>query len=199
MNYSTYSLSELKALATANNAIPTGDKRSKKAWIDALELALQSTVELTDSEMECAAVAADIANDSTDIWADATDTTPANPLSLKGASLGETPRPLGGSPDHQHFSLPGGAIESLDDIGVGQAPTATKKGAATVFGSLLMILILTVQAILCVGCVIVQAAIHLKNLFGSYNPDYDLFGQLHDMVRDRKASPAQQAQQPAYQ
>jgi hypothetical protein len=174
MNYSTLSLSELKALATANNAIPTGDKRSKKAWIDALELASQSTVELTDSEMECAAVAADIANDSTDIWADATDTTPANPLL-------------------------GGAIDSQNHIGVGQAPIAAKKGAASVFASLLMILILTIQAVLCIGCVIVQAAIHLKNLFGSYNPDYDLFGQLNDMVRQRKASPAQQAQQPAYQ
>lgn len=173
-NLSALSLSELKALATANNVVPTGDKRSKQTWIDALELALQSTIELTDSEMECIAVAADIANDSTDIWADATDTTPANPL-------------------------PGGAIESLDDIGVGQAPTATKKGAATVFGSLLMILILTIQAVLCIGCVIVQAAIHLKNLFGSYNPDYDLFGQLHDMIRQRKSIvPAQQAQQPAY-
>lgn len=189
MNYSTLSLSELKAAATANNVVPTSDKRSKKSWIDALELALQSTIDtspcgeasptatlstsLTDSEMECAAVAADIANDSTDIWADTANTTPANPL-------------------------PGGAIESLDDIGVGQAPTATKKGAATVFGALLCILILTIQAVLCIGCAIVQAAIHLKNLFGSYNPDYDLLGQLNDMVRQRKASPAQQAQQPAY-
>ena len=73
MNYSTLSLSELKALAIANNVIPTGDKRAKQSWIDALELAaLQSTTaeltdsELTDSEMEAAAVAVDIANGNTD-------------------------------------------------------------------------------------------------------------------------------------
>jgi hypothetical protein len=63
MNYSTYSLSELKALAIEHNAIPTGDKRSKQTWVDALELvALQSITEpeSTESEAECTAVTADI-------------------------------------------------------------------------------------------------------------------------------------------
>jgi hypothetical protein len=63
MNYDTYSLSELKALAIERNAIPAGDKRSKQTWIDALQLvALQSTTkpESTESEAECTAVAVDI-------------------------------------------------------------------------------------------------------------------------------------------
>ena len=146
MNYSILSLSELKALAIANNVIPTGDKRAKQSWIDALELvALQSTTaeltdsELTDSEMEAAAVAVDIANGNTDMWAADTEPPvtnceqiPANPLL-------------------------GGAIESPDSIGVGH--TSTKAGATTVFASLLCILILAIQAILCIGCSFVQIAI----------------------------------------
>ena len=149
MNYSILSLSELKALAIENNAIPTGDKRAKQSWIDALELAaLQSTTapELTDSEMEAAAVAVDINNGNTDMWAADTE-------------------------------LP---VTDYGDI-------STKKGATTVFASLLCILILAIQAVLCIGCSIIQIAIHIKNLFGRYNPDYDILGQLHDMVRNRKS------------
>ena len=188
MNYSTLSLSELKALAIDHNAIPTGDKRAKQSWIDTLELSQRwenlATVEPTtdeefeaalsereclgefsDAEMEAAAVAVDIANGHTDMWAEDVSVTdyghtPANPL-------------------------PGGAIESPDSIGVGH--TSSKKGATTVFASLLCILILTIQATLCIGCSIVQIAIHIKNLFGRYNPDYDIFGQLQDMVRNRKS------------
>jgi hypothetical protein len=171
MNYSTLSLSELKALATANNVVPTGDKRSKKAWIDALELASQPTVaedawvapEMpSEAEQEAISYAAD-------------------------SALAQTAEPAPVAPE------PSPAVEQV------LHRKSDKKGAATVFGSLLCIILLTIQAVLCIGCVIVQAAIHLKNLFGSYNPDYDLLGQLHDMVRQRKASPAQQAQQPAYQ
>ncbi len=39
MNFSTLSLSELKALAIENNITPSGDKRAKQSWIDALQLA----------------------------------------------------------------------------------------------------------------------------------------------------------------
>jgi hypothetical protein len=91
MNYSTLSLSELKALAIENNAIPTGDKRSKQSWIDALELAasLETIQEIEPAETIDIAV---------DIWTiDPTtnsEPTPANPLL-------------------------GGAIESEIHIGVG--------------------------------------------------------------------------------
>jgi hypothetical protein len=167
-NLSALSLSELKALATSNNVIPTGDKRSKKAWIDALELfaACETIADcdvwvapetIADAEMERIAVEADTATTA----------------------------------DSEHVSV-------TDYVDMPQTPVSDKKGAATVFSSLLCIIILAIQAILTIGCVITQSAIHLKNLFGAYNPDYDIFGQLHDMLRDRKASPAQQAQQPAY-
>lgn len=37
MNYQQLKLKELKAIATSKNIIPTGDKRLKETWINALE------------------------------------------------------------------------------------------------------------------------------------------------------------------
>ncbi len=201
MNYSTLSLSELKALAISNNAIPTGDKRSKQSWIDAIELS-QRWVELdgaqpttdedfeaalsereclgefSDSEMEAMAVAADIANGNTDMWADES----ALAQTVELASIAPQPAPV----VEQVLNCKSDKKRSSSER-VSRSWNEPKRGAATVFSALLCILILTVQAVLCIGCVIVHAAIHLKNLFGCYNPNYDLFGQLHDMVRQRKS------------
>jgi hypothetical protein len=290
-NLSALSLSALKALATTNNAIPTGDKRSKQSWIDALELVdaeiqLENeectevaeflrenpdaeggfygehcsyhtvnetdtwTAELTDAEMEAIAHAADrqqLADKLTkcfqdlwhcDLFADGQFR--IEQYTLESGTIGWS-KIWNGKSDELSFQLkPDGTLlffgsatkkeiaaarsvliahENSNDktpanpdvsvIDYGDmtenptqqeagSPISNKKGAAAVFAALLCILILAVQAILYTACVIVQAAIHLKNLFGSYNPDYDLFGQLNDMVRSRKASPAKQVQQPAY-
>lgn len=184
-NLSALSLSALKVLAAEANVIPTGDKRSKQSWIDALELAasLETIYELTDAQMECAAVEVDMAKEIIErleeLSVEPENETEAEFEARSGEYIGLS--------------------EVLGDIQTEIKAQSNKKGAATVFSALLCILILTVQAVLCIGCVIVQAAIHLKNLFGCYNPDYDLFGQLHDMVRQRKSiAPAKQAQQPAY-
>lgn len=180
MNYSTLSLSELKALAISNNAVPTGDKRSKKAWIDALELALQPTVSEdvwvapempSHAEQEAISHAADVDEEEAVDFDQMMDWCDQYIADIKAKAA----------------SLPPVKLDVTDYIDVPEIQSpSNKKGAATVFGSLLCILILTIQAVLCIGGVIVQAAIHLKNLFGSYNPDYDLLGQLHDMVRQRK-------------
>jgi hypothetical protein len=159
MNYSTLSLSALKVLALENNVIPTGDKRAKQSWIDALELvALQST-EPDDSEPDGSEP------DSEDIFGGFCNTADVSVI-----NYGDMPE----TTNQQKTS----------------APVSNKKGATTVFASLLCILIIAVQAVLYTACLVVQAAIHLKNLFGSYNPNYDLFGQLQDLARQRKLSVA---------
>lgn len=184
MQYATLTLSELKVLASENNVIPTGDKRSKQAWIDALEIRQREEIlatvepttdeefeaalsereclgEFSDSEMEAMAVAADIANSNTDMWADES----ALMQTVKLASTASEPAPV---------------VEKVVNC------KSTKKGAATVFASLLCIIIIAVQAVLYTACAIVQAAIHLKALFGSYNPDYDFVYQLRTLAQQRK-------------
>jgi hypothetical protein len=170
MNYSTLSLSALKVLALENNAIPTGDKRAKQSWIDALELfaASETIPDLSDSQMECHAVEVDMAKEIIDRLEE---------LSIEPDNEAEA-----------EFEARSGEYIGLSEV-LGDIQTeikAQKKGAATVFSALLVILILAIQSVVCIGYAVVRVAIHLKNLFGSYNPDYDLFGQLNDMVRRRK-------------
>jgi hypothetical protein len=185
MNYSTLSLSELKALAIYKNAIPTGDKRSKQAWIDALE-SVDAAIKLEYEE--CTEVAEFLRANPDAEGGSFGDHCSYQTVNERGENdpspISELPSPI--SIDTPTNPLLGGAIEPQAHIGVGH--TSTKKGATAVFASLLCILILAVQSTLYTACIIVQAAIHLKNLFGSYNPDYDLFGQINDMVRERKLS-----------
>jgi hypothetical protein len=162
MQYATLSLSELKVLAAQNNVIPTGDKRSKQSWIDALELAasLETIQEIEPAETIDIAV---------DIWTIDTpvesEPTPANPLL-------------------------GGAIESEIHIGVGRA---SKKGAATIFITLLCAIAITIRSAFTVAAAAIRACIHLRNMFGSYNPDYDFLYQLTLL-----AAPVEHPSRPAY-
>ncbi len=159
---SALSLSELKALATSHNAIPTGDKRAKQTWIDALELAAAATTitELSDAEMERVAITVDMAT-----AAESNDVAVTDYVDMaETPTQTETPTPI-----------------------------AHKKGAASVFAALLCLLILTIQAVLTIGSAALQIAIHLKNLFGAYNPDYDMFGRLQDLVRSRSIVPVEQS------
>jgi hypothetical protein len=80
MTYATQSLSELKVLAAQLNVTPTGDKRSKQSWIDAIEAAqtVACTTEISDAQMEVIAHAADIANNVEDFWVD--DSEPVNAI-----------------------------------------------------------------------------------------------------------------------
>jgi hypothetical protein len=211
-NLSALSLSELKALATENNVVPTGDKRAKQSWIDAIELfaACETMIEEIHAPTEdepidfnemmawCDGYIADIATKSvglpqpmaTEIISDAEMEAIIHTADIAKEIIDRLEE-LSVEPENEteaEFEARSGEYIGLSEV-LGDIQTeikAQKKGAATVFSALLMILILTVQAILCIGCVVVQAAIHLKNLFGSYNPDYDLFGQLNDMVRRRK-------------
>jgi hypothetical protein len=60
MEYATQSLSALKVLAAEINATPTGDKRSKQTWIDAIQLAQAFAPAQMPSEAEQAEIAADL-------------------------------------------------------------------------------------------------------------------------------------------
>lgn len=212
VNLSALSMSELKALASSNNAIPTGDKRSKQAWIDALELfaACETVIEEIHAPIEdelidfdemmvwCDSYIADIATKSVGL---------PKPMAINTVSDAEMEviahtadmakeiidrlEELSIEPDNEteaEFEARSGEYIGLSEV-LGEIQTeikAQKKGAATVFGALLVILILAIQSIVCIGYAVIQSAIHIKNLFGSYNPDYDLFGQLNDMARQRK-------------
>lgn len=210
VNLSALSMSELKALANSNNAIPMGDKRSKQAWIDALELfaACETVIEEIHAPIEdelidfdemmvwCDSYIADIATKSVGL---------PKPMAINTVSDAEMEaiahtadmakeiidrlEELSIEPNNEaEFEARSGEYIGLSEV-LGEIQTeikAQKKGAATVFGALLVILILAIQSIVCIGYAVIQSAIHVKNLFGSYNPDYDLFGRLHDMVRQRK-------------
>jgi hypothetical protein len=167
VNFSALSMSELKSLAATSNVIPTGDKRAKQSWISALELFCACET-VSDADMEAIAHTADMAKEITDRLEE---------LSVEPDNETE-------AEFEERSSEYIGLSEVLGDIQT--EIKAQKKGAATVFSALLCILILTVQSIVCIGHAVIQAAIHVKNLFGSYNPDYDLFGRLQDMARDRK-------------
>jgi hypothetical protein len=139
MNYATYSLSELKALAIEHNAIPAGDKRSKQTWIDALQL-VEAEIDLEHEE--CTEVAEFLRENpdaeggyfgehcsyrtinESDIWADEsplTQTVESAPEPLESAAVVEKVLNYKSSP-------------------------ANKKGAATLVIALLCTLFLAIQS-----------------------------------------------------
>lgn len=172
MQYATLTLSELKVLASENNAIPTGDKRSKQAWIDALEIRqreeiLAAVEPTTDEEFEAALSERECLGEfsESDIWTDDTDISDAEMEAIA----------------HTADSL----AEPVGTI-IDSSVPSHKKGAITVFGALMVIVIMAVQAVFTIGVAILQAAIHLKALFGTYNPDYDFVYQLRTLAQQRK-------------
>jgi CHASE3 domain sensor protein len=114
VNLSALSMSELKALAATNNVVPTGDKRAKQSWIDALELICACE---SDAEMEAIAHTADMAKEIID-------------------RLEE----LSNAPDNETEAK------------------ARKKGAATVFGALLIAVVVMVRAMIEIGTAIYYLA-----------------------------------------
>jgi hypothetical protein len=179
MNYSTLSLSELKALAIENNVIPAGNKRFKQTWIDALELfaASETISDLSDSQMECAAVAADMAKEIID--------------RLEELSI---------EPDNEteaEFEARSGEYiglsEVLGDIQTEIKAQSNKKGAVAIFVAVAVAVAVVFTSLTEITAATIRACIHLTKMFGGYNPDYDLFYQL----TQRLAVPAKQTQQPA--
>ncbi len=167
---SALSLSELKALATSHNAIPTGDKRAKQTWIDALEL-LVACETISDAQMECVAHVVSEAKIELDERLEQLDA--AQPTT------------------DEEFEA---ALSERECLGEVQAcDKSDKRGATSVFASLLCLVILVIQAVLVIGAAIVQIAIHIKNLFGAYNPDYDMLGRLQDLARNRSLVPVEQS------
>jgi hypothetical protein len=112
VNFSALSMSELKALAATNNVIPTGDKRAKQSWVDALELfAACETVsdEPNGSDPE-----------SGDIFGGFGDDTEVN-------------------------------YEDSHDSATPTVSVSNKKGAASVFGALLIAVVVMVRAVVTIG------------------------------------------------
>jgi hypothetical protein len=173
--YATKSLSELKAIALELNVTPTGDKRSKQTWIDAIESAesvpySNHPEELTDlcedvwvapempsdSEMESIAYAVDVLTDDSAL----TQTAESAPKALEPATV----------------------TEKVLDC------KSNKPGAAIVVGVLVCIAILFCRTLIVGTCAIAQFGIYIVRLFGKYDPDLDLAWRLK---RDRlELSPA---------
>lgn len=93
--YATKSLSELKAIALELNVTPTGDKRSKQTWIDAIE-SVQSAPKAFDTEAIVEAtedvwVAPEMPSDAEqEVIAHAVDVaapTPSEPATKPGAAI----------------------------------------------------------------------------------------------------------------
>jgi hypothetical protein len=176
MQYATLTLSELKVLAAQNNAIPTGDKRSKQSWIDALELAASLETIIEDAwvapEMPSHAEQEAISY-AVDIWAD-TESALTQTSELPAEML-----------------QPVQAIEKV----LNHKPDTTKKPAATIVFTLLCAIAIIIRSAFTIAAAAIRACIHLRNMFGKYNPDYDLWYQL----TQRLTAPIEQPDRPAYQ
>ncbi len=137
-NLSALSMSELKAIAVELNAVPTSDKRSKQAWIDAIET-VQACEFISDAEMESIAFAADMAAgvDPIDVWVSANDD--------NDVSMADYP-----ASSEEHFGEEDTLIidecaDSADVSGCGIA--AGQKNASSVFGIVICLAIALAEAI----------------------------------------------------
>lgn len=164
--YATKSLSELKAIALELNIVPTGDKRSKQSWIDAIEahvLLSESMPELpSHAEQEAIAIATDMAI-----------TTESESIT---SEVGVT----------DYGDIPETIAESeLEPI----TPTVgSKRGASIVISALVVMVVAVIRAILIGVCTIARLAILFGSMFGRYNSDLDLWYQLQLRVKSPQPS-----------